>query len=69
MGGAIGAAAFGARAAEMEVRRTGVANRPFAGMFGQVKHTGALFGAQNRLRHDLVFNVVKLIGAKPRTAR
>ena len=69
MRGAIGAAIFGARTAEMEIRRARIANRPFAGMFGQMQHTGAFFRAQNRLRHHLVFDVIELIGAKPRAAR
>ena len=68
MGGAIGAAIFGTRTTEMEIRRARVTNRPFAGMLGQMQHTGAFFGAQNRLGNYLIFNIVKFAGAKARAA-
>ena len=66
---AVGAAGFSACAAEMKIRCARVADRPFAGMLGQMKHAGALFGAQNRLRHDLILNLVQIGLAQTRLTR
>ena len=69
MGGAIGAAAFRARATKVKLGRARVANRPFAGMLGQMQDAGAFLGAQNWLWNDLVFNLVQIAAAKPIVAR
>lgn len=64
MGCAIWAAGFGPRAAEMKLGRAGVANRPFAGMLGEMQHAGALLGAQYGLWNNLLFNIVNIVGTK-----
>ena len=64
MGGAIRAARFGPRAAEMKFRRTRVTDRPFACMLGEVQDAGAFLGAQNRLRHHLILDIVQIRAAE-----